>query len=398
MKWPWEKRAALTTRDITVADLGLEQPNPARISVTPENAEQIGAYFACIQTIAEAMACLPVALYQRLPDNGRAVAPGHSLSRVLARRPNPFQTAPEFFELMTAHCLTRGNAYAHIQRDAAGEVIALQPLHPSRVGVSVAPSGRLRYDVSGPNGTTTLLQEEVLHLKDRSDDGIIGRSRLSRARDTVATAFAIQTHAASSFGNGLSVGGILKATKPLTEIVVTRLRAALEKYRGSQNAKDFLILEDGLDWQQTTISPEDAELLDSRRFSVEEMARLFRLPPPIIGDLTHGTYSNVTELGRWFLTYTLQPWVNKWEAALEAALLTQAESARFFIEFKTENFLRGDIETRYAAYAQGLQNGFLNVDEVRAMENRNPLPDGAGQVFRTQLNLAAATPNMDPQV
>ncbi len=205
----------------------------------------------------------------------------------------------------------------------------------------------------------------------------------------MATAFAIQTHAAASFGNGLHIGGILKASTQITEAVMTRLRLALDRYRGSRNAKDYLVLENGLEYSPTGVSPEDAELLDSRRFSVEEIARLFRIPPPIVGDLTHGTYSNVTELGRWFMTYTLQPWINKWEAALEAALLTETEAETYFIEFKTENFLRGNIQTRYAAYAQGLQNGFLNIDEVRAMENRNPPPDGTGQVFRTQLNLAA---------
>lgn len=403
MRWPFssraETRAQMTSKNITLADFGLDQPNPANIHVSPENAENLSAYFACVQTISESMACLPISLYARQADNGRAAAPDHPLSRLLSRQPNPLQTTPEFIELMTAHCLAYGNAYAQITRDTAGRITALKPIHPYRVGVSIAPSGRLRYDISNPSGATTLLQEEVLHLKDRSDDGIIGRSRLSRARDTVATSFAIQTHTAASFGNGLHIGGILKATTALPEVALNRLKAALDRYRGSRNAKEYLILENGIDYSATGISPEDAELLDSRRFSVEEIARLFRIPPPIIGDLTHGTYSNVTELGRWFMTYSLQPWVNKWEAALEAALLTETEAQTYFIEFKTENFLRGDIQTRYAAYAQGLQNGFLNIDEVRAMENRNALPNGTGQTFRAQVNLAAVdapAPDREP--
>jgi HK97 family phage portal protein len=393
-----ESRATMTQKDLSLVETLGGEASLAGVQVSPRASEQLSAVFACVQVISESLASLPIFVYRRRDDGGREVDDAHPVARVLRRQPNDWQTMPELVEMVQALVLLRGNAYLQIVRDDRGALSGLVPLHPDRVNVMVLPSGRVRYDIATAAGTMRpLLDDEVLHLRDRSDSGIMGKSRLTRARDTIGTAIVTNQHAASTYANGASVGGVLKHPGKLSDDAHKRLRASLDdRFKGPRKAGTTMILEEAMSWEQIGVSPEAAELVESRRFSTEEIARIFRVPPPIIGDLTRANYSNSREMGNWFLTHTLGPWIAKWEAALERALFSEADRQTHIIEFKTEAWLRADIEQRYRAYATGLQWGFLSPDEVRQLENRNPIPDGAGKVFRQPMNTepvgAKATP------
>jgi HK97 family phage portal protein len=367
-------------------------PSDAGVTVSPHIAENLSAVFACVQIIAETVGTLPLVVYQKLGDGvrGRKPDPSHPVSRLFFGDPNENQTAPEFIEMMTAHCLLRGNAYAEIIRDPRGQPVELVPFHPDWVSVvRFAGTRRVAYDVSMPEGgTRRLLPEEMLHLKDRSDDGIVGKSRLHRARETFATATATERFAASTFRNGASLSGVLSHPGELGEEPAKRLRKSFEDtYRGVDNAGRVAILEEGLKWQAISVSAEDAQMLESRRLGIENIARIYRVPPPVLGDLTNGSYNNVTELGRWFYAHTVQPWLVRWERLIERSLFSEAGRGAYEVEFDTDLLLRGDMLQRFQAYRIGREVGLYNANDLRGFEKLNPRTDPDAEVFLSPLNM-----------
>jgi HK97 family phage portal protein len=252
----------------------------AGVAVTPVLAENLSAVFACVQIISETVATLPPVVY-RLMGDGKEPDPGHPVARLFNDEPNSLQTPVEFLEQMQAQVLLRGNAYAEIVRDARGGPSVLLPLHPDRVSVLRIPRTlRIVYDVSDMDGgTRRLVADEVFHLKDRSDDGVVGKSRLQRARETFAIAEATEIHAASTFKNSARLSGVLSHPDLLGEAALERLKQSfVNNFTGPGKAGSVLVLEEGLKFQATSVSPEDAELLQSRRFSIEQIARMFRVP------------------------------------------------------------------------------------------------------------------------
>jgi HK97 family phage portal protein len=270
------------------------------IPVSPHLAENLSVVFACTQIISETVGMLPLYVYRKTGDARLEDTP-HPVARVFATDANEWQTASEFIELMTAHCLLRGNAYSEIRRDGRGQPVELVPYHPDLVSVvRIGSTDRFRYDVSMPQGgTRRILPEDMLHLKDRSDDGIIGKSRLARARETFGTALAVERYAGSTFRNGAAMSGVLSHPEALGDEASERLRKSFEStYSGAGNAGRVAVLEEGLKWQQVSVSPDDAQMLESRRFGVENLARIFRVPPPVLGDFQGGNYSSISEVGR----------------------------------------------------------------------------------------------------
>jgi HK97 family phage portal protein len=362
----------------------------AGVPVSPHLAENLSAVFAAVQIISETVATLPLVVYRREGAQVRSAAPGHPVAQLLAGDPNDLQTAPEFFEMMTAHCLLRGNSYAEIARDAKGQPVQLIPLHPDWVSVvTFANSRRIAYDVSDPHGgTRRLLPEEMLHLKDRSDDGIVGKSRLARARETFGTVIATERFAASTFRNGAALSGVLSHPDQIGEEAGKNLRRSFENiYKGADNAGRIAILEEGLKWTAISVSAEDAQMLESRRFGVENIARIFRVPPPVLGDLSNGSYSNVTELGRWFYAHTIQPWLVRWEKLIERSLFSEAGRASYEVEFDTDLLLRGDMLTRYQSYRIAREIGLASANELRAWEHLNPRTDPGGDEYFAPANM-----------
>nr|WP_314623627.1 phage portal protein [uncultured Noviherbaspirillum sp.] len=340
-------------------------------NVTPGKAESLSAVYACVSAISETIASLPLILYRRTEDEGRERANDHPLYKVLHSEPNELQSALEFREMMQASVLLRGNAYAEIKRGYDGQVRALVPLLGDRVTTLQLENGRMAYDVAdGKGNVRRLLQEEVFHLRHRTDNGLVGVSPITASRETVQLGLAERDHGNSTFINGARLSGLLKFPGKLN----TDQRAGIaqswsSQYAGGANAGKTAILEEGVDFQSLSMSMEDAQWLESRQFSVEEVARLFRVPPTIIGDLRHGNYSNSVEMNRVFVVHTLRRHMAMWEQAISRALLTDAGRRVYFAEHNVEGLLRGDSASRADFYSKGIADGWLMPEEVRKYEN-----------------------------
>ena len=337
----------------------------------PGKAESLSAVYACVSAISETIASLPLILYKRTDDDGRERAKDHPLYRVLHDQPNEHQTALEFREMMQAMVLLRGNAHAEIGRGADGQVISLTPLLNDRVSTLQLSNGRMAYDVSdGKGAVRRLLQEEVFHLRHRSDNGLVGVAPITASRETVQLALAEREHGTATFNNGARLSGILKFPQKLSKEQSDQLRNSWEsQHAGGANAGKTALLSEGVEYQTVSMSMEDSEYLASRQFSVEEIARLYRVPPTIIGDLRHGNYSNSVEMNRVFVVHTLRRHMTMWEQAISRSLLTEAGRRMYFAEHNVEGLLRGDSTNRADFYSKAIADKWMTVDEVRKLEN-----------------------------
>jgi HK97 family phage portal protein len=255
--------------------------------------------------------------------------------------------------------------------------------------VRITGTGRIAFDVIDANGSRQrrILSEDMLHLKDRSDDGLIGKSRLSRARESFAGALATEQYAASTFRNGAALSGIVVHPSQLDDASQARLRDSLSAFRGSQNAGKIAVLEEDMKWQPLSVSPDDAQMLESRRFGVENLARIFRVPPPMLGDYASGNYASIVEIHRIFYSHTIQPWLNRWERLLERTLFSEDGRRLFEIEFDCDLLLRGDMLTRMQAYRIGREIGLYSANELRQFEHLNPRDDADADAFLSPLNM-----------
>lgn len=351
--------------------------------VNARTAENLSTVLACVSAISSAVASLPVWIY-RLSDQGRDVDKGHPLARLVRQGANAHQSWPDFIEWLLASTLLRGNGLAEIVPDASGSVVELRPIPWEWVSVQLLPSGRLAYDVvelvgvyGGQGRPRRLLEGEVLHLRDRSDEGLVGRSRLQRAASVISAGLSVQDFAGAMYANGVNPSGAIKADGPMDREARQHLKEHIkELYSGPANAAKFLLLPQGLEWQQISISPEDAELLASRRFTTEELARIYQVPPPIIGDLSHGTFTNSETAGRWFAQFTLGHWVKKLEAEFTRSIFTAEYRRTHEVEFDLSGFLRGDHEARWKAHEIAVRNKILTPNECREVEGWNPREGG----------------------
>ncbi len=385
MKLPWKKeqRVAPDPSWSALVNPGLVSTSGAFVDT--RTAESISAVFAAVNLIAGTVASLPLHLYRRLPNGDRERVTDHPLSNVLSARPNDNQTAFEWREMETAHCVLSGNAYSEIVWDGAGNVSALKPLHPRNVTIVRLPNDRHRYDVTDANGRVrSLVMEEVLHLRDRSDDGLVGKSRITVAREMLGGVLAAQEHGNRTFANGARLSGVLQTPHQMTDESIKRLAESWQaQFSGAANAGRTAILENGLQYAQLSMSNEDAQWLQSRQFSVEEISRIFNIPPVLLGDLRHANFSNSVEMMRHFVTVTLRPWLTRIEQSLERALLGPIARQRYFIEFNAEGLLRGDSTNRASFYQSGISAGWMLPSEARRLENL-PAIEGIDGQARTQ--------------
>lgn len=377
---PPETRAREVSWDALRTGLGGE----AGTFVNPRTAESLSTVLACVGAISSAMASLPVYIYRTLA-RGREIDAAHPIAKLVALGPNIHQNWCDFIEWTMASALLRGNALAEILTDPGGAVVGLTPIPWEYVQVQLLPSGRLVYDVTemasafgGSGRPRRLLQHEVFHLRDRSDDGLLGRSRLQRAAAVVQAGISMQTFANSLYSNGVNPSGALQTDAKLTDEQRKGLAAAFrDAMAGPTKAAKTLLLDQGLKWEQISISPEDAEFLSSRRFTVEELARLFGVPPPIVGDLSHGTFTNSETVGRWFATHTLAPWIRKVESEFQRSVFSEATRQTHRLEIDMSGFLRGDPAQRWAAWKIAREADILTADEIREAEGYNPRPAAA---------------------
>ncbi len=382
-----ERRAVVSSDPYLSEYFGIRE-SAAGVTVTPDRASGHAVALRCIQTIAENLAATPRVLYRRTENGGREPATDHPLYHALKDAPNDRQTAFEAHEFMVASVAIYGNAYAAIDVNGRGQTTAFRPLIPTAVTVEELRSGRLRYrHAPTDGGAEILLADEVLHIRYRSRDGKIGLSPISIARETFGRALAENDQAASLIKNGMKLSGAFVFPERISKEKRDEFRTgAAEKFQGSLNAGQFLVLDGGAEFKPFSMPSKDAEFLESRKLSNLDIARIFGVPPSVVGITDDATYSNIGEESRALVVRCLAPWARRIEQAMNAALLTEGERKRLFIEHDLAALLRGDLKARYEAYRIGREWGWLNPNEIRAWENLSGI-DG-GNEYLSPLNMA----------
>lgn len=346
---------------------------------------QMTAVYSCVRVLAEAVAGLPLHFYRYAEDGSKEKATGHPLYFLLHDEPNPEMTSFVFRETLMTHLLLWGNAYAQIIRNGKGEVIALYPLMPNRMRVDRDDKGRLYYEYQASSdeakttkgGMIRLKPTDVLHVPGLGFDGLVGYSPIAMAKNAIGMAIACEEYGAKFFANGATPGGILEY--PGTVKDPERVRESWNKgFGGSSNANKVAILEEGMKYMPISISPEQAQFLETRKFQINEIARIFRVPPHMVGDLEKSSFSNIEQQSLEFVKYTLDPWVSRWEQSMTRSLLPRDEKARSFIKFNVDGLLRGDYQSRMNGYAIGRQNGWMSANDIRELENLDRIPAERG--------------------
>jgi len=365
-------------------------------NVTVDSALRHWPVWSCVRVISETVASLPCIVYRRRADGGKERALGHRLYDVLHYQPNPEQTAMDYWDVVMVHCLTWGNHYSQIERDDYG-TRALWPLDPSRMQIGRNGAGQLEYRYRQHGGDVqTFAFADIFHVHGLSWNGTVGLSVIGYAREAIGLGLSLEEFAARYFGQGTHPRGVLQHPGKLSDDVQERLRASWnEIYQGTANAHKVAILEQGMTWEPMVIPPEDSQFLESREWGAEIIAAWYRVPPHKIGLLKHATFSNIEHQAIEFVTDTIRPWVYRLEQSIRRDIFQIGDGKRdHYAEFLVDGLLRGDLASRYAAYATARQNGWMSADDVRGLENMNPLTEGTGRIYWRPANmLDAATPS-----
>ena len=337
-------------------------------NVTERSAMQMTAVYSCVRVLSEAVAGLPLHVYKYRSDGGKEKAFTHSLYRLLHDEPNPEMTSFVFRETLMTHLLLWGNAYAQIIRNGKGEVIALYPLMPNRMTVVLSP-----YD--------------ILHIPGLGFDGLVGYSPIAMAKNAIGLAIATEEFGAKFFANGAAPSGVLE--HPGTIKDPTKVREAWQsQFGGSSNSGKVAVLEEGMKYTPISISPEQAQFLETRKFQINEIARIFRVPPHMVGDLEKSSFSNIEQQSLEFVKYTLEPWLVRWEQSMIRSLLTPSEKQEYFIKFNVDGLLRGDYASRMSGYATARQNGWMSANDIRELENLDRIPaEDGGDLYLINGNM-----------
>lgn len=377
--------------------------------VTPDTALTNSAVWNAVRILSGTLASLPLFIYRRTPNGGKERAVDHPLHRLLHTSPNPQQTSYEWREMMGGHLEVRGNAFTYIESDRRGQVTALWPLHPARTTVLIDRDDQLWYEYQPKSGPREVFkEEEIIHNRGFSLDGIMGMSPIGLMREGIGVALAAEEHAASFYGNGTLPGGVLKHPKTLSPEAQKRLQDAWEKrHTGPGKAWRPAILEEGMEWTTVGMSARDAQFLESRKFQIEEIARVFDVPLHMLKSMDRSTFNNIEHQDIAFVKHSMRRRLVAIEQRFNFSLLLERERDEYFCEFLVDGILRGDQKSRYEAYAIGRQWGWLSADDVREYENQNALPEDKGKIYLTPGNMMpageqppapkpAATPKTDP--
>ena len=376
-----ERRFGLTDLD-AVMDQAIDGYSVSSgMMVNDETAMKVTAVYCMTKIIAETIASVPLKVFEEL-DDGKRVARQHPLYDRLHTKPNRRQTSYEWRLQMGCHLALKGNHYSEI----IGE--ELKPLNPDAVTPVILENGEKAYEEKRPGGITrVLLAGEVLHLQTLSHTGLKGLSIIGLFRDAIGLSLASEEHGNQTLKNGARPSGALKHDKRLKGEALDNLRDSFKKsYSGTGNAGKPIILEEGMEWQQIAFSAEDMQFIESRKFQISEFARISRIPAHMLGDLEHATFSNVEHLGQQFVTFTMLPWFVNLEQRMTVDLLSAPDQRRYFVAFVVDGLQRGDLKTRYEAYAIGRQNGWLNANMILRKENENSIGP-QGDVFTIQVNM-----------
>lgn len=356
-------------------------------SVTPSSAVQVSAVYACVRVIAETIASLPLHVYEST-DTGSRKAPEHPLYRLLHDEPNAEMTSFVWRETMLSHLLLWGNAYCQIIRTGRNKIDSIYPLIPDQMEVDRDSRGNLTYTYTTSEGKTYALKpEDVLHIPGLGFDGVVGYSPIALEKSAIGLGIAAEEYGSKFFSNGARPSGIL--VHPNTVKDPSALRASWNAaFTGSANAGKVAVLEENMHFEPLTMPNNEAQFLETRKFQVNEICRIFRVPPHMIGDLDRATFSNIEHQSISFAVHTIRPWLVRMEQAMNRALFPDNEKRRFYVQFNLDGLMRGDYKSRMEGYAIARQNGWMSANEIRELENLNPLSDeDGGNVYLVNGNM-----------
>ena len=356
------------------------------VQVNSASAIRFAAFFACLKVLSEDVGKLPIKLYKERPDRGRDVAKGHKVHRLISRRPNDFMTASEFWEMCVAHVVLRGNFYA-FKVIVGGEVVELLPLNPGSVVPKLRDDWTLWYDVTFANGTRDVLPaSQIFHVRGLSLDGIRGLSALEYARETLGLGIAAERHGAKLFVNGANPGGALETEQTLTDEVFERVKTSWnEKHTGLENSHKVAILEGGLKWTSVTMTNTDAQWLENRKHTDNQICGLLRVPPHKIAILDRSTNNNIEHQSLDYVNDGLMPHLNRIENRIRIDLLNERDEEDHFAKFNVSALLRGDMKARSQFYKDMVYLGAYSPNDVLELEDRNPRE--GGDIYLTPSNM-----------
>ena len=351
-------------------------PTPSGQTVNERTAMSTSAVYACVRVLAETIASLPLHTYRR-HEGGKEKAVDHDLYPLLHDAPNPEMTSFVFRELMMTHLLLWGNAYAQILRDGRHRVLALYPLMPDNMKVDRDERGALFYVYRKEGKEYRLNREEVLHIPGLGFDGLVGHSPIAMAKNAIGMALATESYGATLFANDARPSVVLEHPGVLKE--PKKIRDSWNHiYQGSQNAHKVAVLEEGMSVKTLSMPPEQAQFLETRKFQVEEICRIFRVPPHLVASLDRATFSNIESQSISYIDNTIVPWVSRLEQALHQSLLSPEEKKTHLIKFNLNGRLRGDAQSRAAFYQTMRQNGVMSANDIRELEEMNRIPATEG--------------------
>ena len=356
--------------------------------VDEKSAMQIATVYACVRLLAESVAQLPLHLYRTDCGEGQEKATDHPLYKILYREPNPEMTSFSFWEAAMTHLLLWGNAYAQIVRDGKNGILGLYPLLPENVEIDRDGNGELYYiyhaytdEVPGEKNRDIILRrEEMLHIPGLSFNGLVGFSPIAMMKNSLGTTMAVEKYGSAFFKNGAQPAGVLEHPGVLKDPQKIRDNWT-SAYGGSGNAHKVAVLEEGMSYKPISLPPEDSQFLSTREFGVEEICRIFRVPPHMVQDLKRATFSNIEHQAIDYVVHTLDPWLVRIEKAIVKDLLLEDEKDRYFPKFNVDGLLRGDYKSRMDGYSVGISTGIISPNEARRKENMPPLPEDEGGDF-----------------
>lgn len=348
-------------------------------TITERSAMRISSVYSCVRVLSEDFASLPLHLY-RQQGKYREKATMHPLYDLLYIKPNPEMSSFTLREVGMTNLLLWGNGYIQKIYDKAGNIIQLWPLLSERMRVERDPAtNEIKYHYTTNKGkVVTMTRKEVLHIPGLSFDGLTGLSPIGLARKSLYTAKAAQVYGSKFFENGARPGGVLE--HPGTLENPERIRESWnEVYKGAANSHRVAVLEEGMKYHEIGIPPADAQFIETRKFEMNEICRIYRVPPHMVGDLEKATFSNIEQQSLDYVIYTLRPWIVRWEQAIQTQLLNDIEIAQgYYPRFNVDGLLRGDFNTRMQGYATGRQNGWYSANDIREKEDMNPIPAEQG--------------------
>ncbi len=354
-------------------DLSLNTIFPDANVFDTDKALTLTAVWCAIRLLAESVSSLPVSVYSKQPNGDKVEDSKSPIYNLVKFKPNYYQNKITFFEFIMLSICTEGNSYVQIVRNNSGTPVQLICLDPSNVSV-VVNNNELFYQI---DGGAVLDSSDVLHFKTITDDGVTGLSPIDQCAKALNWGVSLEEFGSTFFSNGAKPSSILQTDRALSDTALQRLKTSFNNnYAKLKNSNSTIVLEEGLTFKPISISPEQAQFLSSRQFSIEEVARIFNVPPHMLKDLSKSSFNNIEMQSQEFVTYTLMPYITRIEQEMNLKLFRTNELGKTFIEFNVNGLLRGDVKSRTEAYKTAITNGYMSINEVRQKENLNSIEGG----------------------